>query len=134
MRRMRRCGTAGGGLSIKLQLAVDGNGRPLAITLTGGQRHPSIQLQPLLDGIGVTRLGGHSRPRKRPAHLLADRGYSHDELIGRGPFELGLLDRGEVGVRQPGRQPGRSPAAQRVNAASLPTGCQTLTAWRETLS
>jgi transposase len=44
--------------------------------VTAGQRHESTQLEPLLDAIRVPRpaLG---RPRKRPAHLIADRGYSY---------------------------------------------------------
>jgi transposase len=45
--------------------------------LTAGQRHESTQLGPLLDAIRVPRLGGAGRPRKRPAHLIADRGYSY---------------------------------------------------------
>jgi transposase len=55
---------------------VDGKGRPLAVTLTPGQRHESTQLESLLDGIAVPRPGGQGRPRKRPEYLLADRGYS----------------------------------------------------------
>ena len=45
--------------------------------ITAGQRHESTQLQPLLDTIRVPRPGGPGRPRKRPAHLVADRGYSY---------------------------------------------------------
>ena len=45
--------------------------------MTPGQRHESTQLQALLDGIWVPRPGGIGRPRKRPAHLTADRGYSY---------------------------------------------------------
>jgi transposase len=59
-----------------LYLAVDGHGRPLAVRLTGGQRHERTQLLALLDAIRVSRPGGHGRPWERPAHLLADRGYS----------------------------------------------------------
>ena len=44
--------------------------------VTAGQRHESTQLGPLLDGIGVPRPGS-GRPRKRPTHLVADRGYSY---------------------------------------------------------
>ena len=43
--------------------------------LTPGQRHDSTQLEPLLDAIRVPRPHGGGRPRKRPDHLLADRGY-----------------------------------------------------------
>jgi transposase len=44
--------------------------------VTAGQRHESTQLEPLLDTIRVPRpdLG---RPRKRPTHLTAERGYSY---------------------------------------------------------
>jgi transposase len=45
--------------------------------VTAGQRHESTQLEPLLDAIWVPRPGGSGRPRKRPAHLIADRGYSY---------------------------------------------------------
>jgi transposase len=49
----------------------------LAVTLTPGQRHDSTQLEPLLDAIWVPRPGGQGRPRKRPDHLIGDRGYSY---------------------------------------------------------
>jgi transposase len=45
--------------------------------ITAGQRHESTQLQPLLDAIRVPRPGGSGRPRKRPEHLVADRGDSY---------------------------------------------------------
>ena len=69
-------GRSRGGLTTKLHLACDGRGRPLAMLVTAGQRHESTQLQPLLDAIRVPRPGS-GRPRKRPAHLTADRGYSY---------------------------------------------------------
>jgi transposase len=47
------------------------------MVLTAGQRHQSTQLEPLLDAVGVPRPGGRGRPRKRPAHLVADRGSSY---------------------------------------------------------
>jgi transposase len=43
--------------------------------LTGGQRHESTQLEPVLDGIRVPRRRG--RPRKRPARLVGDKGFSY---------------------------------------------------------
>ena len=45
--------------------------------LTAGQRHESTQLGPLLDAIRVPRQATSGRPRKRPTHLIADRGYSY---------------------------------------------------------
>ncbi len=48
------------------------------MVVTAGQRNESTQLEAVLDGIRVKRPGGVGRPRKRPEHLIADRGYSHD--------------------------------------------------------
>jgi len=70
-------GRSRGGLTTKVHLACDGRGRPLGMLVTAGQRHESTQLGPLLDAIWVPRPGGSGRPRKRPAHLIADRGYSY---------------------------------------------------------
>ena len=69
-------GRSRGELTTKLHLACDGKGRPLSIVLTGGQRHESTQLEAVLDGIRVPRRG-RGRPRERPEHLIADRGYSY---------------------------------------------------------
>jgi transposase len=69
-------GRSRGGLSSKLHLAVDGRGLPLAVLLTAGQAGDNPQLLPLLDAIAVPRRG-RGRPRSRPAHLIADKGYSH---------------------------------------------------------
>jgi transposase len=46
------------------------------MVVTAGQRHESTQLVPLLDTIRVPRPSA-GRPRKRPTHLIADRGYSY---------------------------------------------------------
>ncbi|WP_455433060.1 IS5 family transposase [Streptomyces vietnamensis] len=57
---------------------VDGQGIPLAVSLTGGNRNDVTQLMPLLAKIpSVAGLVG--RPRRRPDTLLADRGYDHDK-------------------------------------------------------
>jgi transposase len=45
--------------------------------ITPGQRHDSTQLGAVLDAIHVPRPGGTGRPRKRPDHLIADKGYSY---------------------------------------------------------
>ncbi|WP_111557141.1 IS5 family transposase [Kitasatospora sp. SolWspMP-SS2h] len=62
----------------KHHLIVDRHGTPLAVTLTGGNRHDVTQLLPLLDAIPPIR-GLRGRPRRRPRRLFADRGYDHDE-------------------------------------------------------
>lgn len=46
------------------------------MVLTEGQRHDSTQLEVLLDAIRVPQRRG--RPRKRPALLCLDRGYSYE--------------------------------------------------------
>jgi transposase len=69
-------GRSRGGLSSKLPLVVDGRGLPLAVLLTAGQAGDNPQLLPLLDAIAVPR-HGRGRPRSKPTHLIADRGYSH---------------------------------------------------------
>jgi transposase len=76
-------GRSRGGFSTKLHLACDGKGRPLSVVLTGGQRHASTQLQELLDAVRVARpRSTPGRPRKRPARLPADRGYSFESRRG----------------------------------------------------
>jgi len=57
---------------------VDRCGTPLAVTLTGGNRHDVTQLLPLLDAIPPIR-GLRGRPRCRPRRLFADRGYDFDK-------------------------------------------------------
>jgi transposase len=47
------------------------------VVLTEGHRHDSTQLEAVLDAIRVPRPGGRGRPRKRPAHVIADKGYSY---------------------------------------------------------
>ena len=71
-------GRSRGGFTTKLHLACDGRGRLLSIVVTPGQRHESTQLGPVLDAIRVPRPGGCGRPRKRPDHVIADKGYSYE--------------------------------------------------------
>jgi hypothetical protein len=58
---------------------------PLAITLTGGNRHDITQPIPLLDAGPPIR----GRPRRRPRELFADRGYDHDLYRRRRRLESG---------------------------------------------
>ncbi|WP_373323568.1 IS5 family transposase [Streptomyces olivaceus] len=62
----------------KHHLIVDGQGIPLAVSLTGGNRNDVTQLEPLIDKIPAVA-GRVGRPRRRPDALLADRGYDHDK-------------------------------------------------------
>ncbi|MGW2441873.1 IS5 family transposase [Streptomyces goshikiensis] len=62
----------------KHHLIVDRHGTPLAVTLTGGNRHDVTQLLPLLDAVPSIR-GLRGRPRRKPRRLYADRGYDFDK-------------------------------------------------------
>ncbi|UKE72135.1 IS5 family transposase [Xanthomonas graminis] len=61
-------GRSRGGLSTKIHLAADGQGRPLRFVLTGGQRNDITQARALLAGF-------------RPRYVLADKGYDRRELV-----------------------------------------------------
>ncbi|WJK69877.1 transposase [Streptomyces albidoflavus] len=54
-------------------MIVDRHGTPLAVTLTGGNRHDVTQLLPLLDAVPPIR-GLRGRPRRKPASASAGRG------------------------------------------------------------
>ncbi|MET8236743.1 IS5 family transposase [Streptomyces sp. NPDC005078] len=62
----------------KHHVLTDGQGIPLAVSLTGGNRNDVTQLLPLLDKVPAVA-GVVGRPRQRPDALLADRGYDHDK-------------------------------------------------------
>ncbi|MFD8197267.1 IS5 family transposase [Streptomyces wuyuanensis] len=62
----------------KHHVLVEGQGIPLAVSLTGGNRNDVTQLLPLLAKVpSVAGLVG--RPRRRPDVVLGDRGYDHDK-------------------------------------------------------
>ncbi|SPS02893.1 transposase (fragment) [Cupriavidus taiwanensis] len=63
-----------GKLGSKRHLVVDRQGVPLALTVTGANRHDSVVFEDLVDAIpAVPGLSG--RPRRRPDKLHADKGY-----------------------------------------------------------
>ncbi|WP_420038096.1 IS5 family transposase [Streptomyces sp. cg28] len=68
-------GRSRGGLTTKIHLACDGRGRPLSFTLTGGNRNDCTQFEQVMAGIRIAR-PGPGRPRTRPDHVVADKGYS----------------------------------------------------------
>lgn len=58
----------------KHHLITDGEGTPLAVEVTAANRHDVTMLLPLVDA--VPAIGGRvGRPRRRPARVLADKGY-----------------------------------------------------------
>ncbi len=62
----------------KHHVIVDRHGTPLAVSVTGGNRHDVTQLIPLLEAAPPVR-GLRGRPRNRPKRLFADRGYDFDK-------------------------------------------------------
>lgn len=70
----------------KHHVVTDGNGIPLAVTVTGANQHDVTQLIPLVDAIPPVR-GKRGRPRRRPHCVLADRAYDsnphRDKLLER---------------------------------------------------
>ena len=61
----------------KNTLLTDGNGVPLACTLTGPNRHDVTELLPAVDAVPPVR-GRRGRPRRRPRAMLADRAYDSE--------------------------------------------------------
>jgi len=64
-------------LGSKHHLLTDGQGVPLAITLTKANRHDVTQLLPLLARIPPVR-GRRGRPRRRPDAVQGDRAYDSE--------------------------------------------------------
>jgi transposase len=82
------------------------------VVLTPGQRHDSTQLEPVLDAIRVPRPGGKGRPRKRPDHLIGDKGYSYPRCrrgLRRRRIAHTIPERDDQRARW-ARRPGRKPA------------------------
>src|SRR5512142_3024583 len=95
-----------GSLGWKHHLIVDRNGVPLAMIVTGGNRHDVTGLIPLVEAIPPIR-GRRGRPRRRPRYLLADRAYDHHayrrQLAGHGVTAL-IARRGTAPGSGLGRQ------------------------------
>ena len=68
-------GRSRGGWTTKAHVAVDGNGRPLSVLVTGGQCADTVHLELVMDAIAVPRADGHG-VRQHPDQLLGDKGYS----------------------------------------------------------
>jgi transposase len=61
-----------------VHLVSDGNGLPLAVEVTAGQRHESTQAERVLDKVRIPQRRG--RPRCRPVQLAGDKGYSYPRI------------------------------------------------------
>jgi transposase len=73
-------GRSRGGFSTKLHLRADAHGRPVALHLTGGERHDLLGVAPLFEQ-AVLRTGRRGRPRWKPAAVIADKAYSAAWLL-----------------------------------------------------
>lgn len=62
----------------KHHLIIEAQGIPLAIILTGANRHDVTQLQPLVDAI-LFIAGKRGRPLSKPRIVQGDRAYDHDK-------------------------------------------------------
>jgi hypothetical protein len=74
----------------KHHLLVDAGGLPLAVRVTGSNRHDVTQLLPLVEQVPPIR-GRPGRPLRRPRQLVGDRAYDSDHTathcghVGSGP-------------------------------------------------
>lgn len=72
-------GRSRGGFSTKVHIRTDGQGRPLVIVLTPGQRHETQVFGQLLSGVRI-KTTGPGRPSERPYKLVGDKGYNSKEI------------------------------------------------------
>jgi len=66
-----------GKLGSKHHVLTDAQGIPLAMTLTGANRHDVTQLLSLVDAVPAVR-GRRGRPRRRPRRVQGDRAYDSE--------------------------------------------------------
>ncbi|MGQ1798046.1 IS5 family transposase [Kocuria oceani] len=66
-----------GKLGTKYHLLVTADGLPLAVAITGANRHDSMLVEPILDGLAPVKGRGRGRPRRRPGKLHADKAYDN---------------------------------------------------------
>jgi transposase len=88
------------------------------VLVSGGQAGDNPYLLPVLDAIAL-RGGGPGRPRKRPALLLADKGYAHDSTraaLRRRGIRHAIPERRDQAARRAakGSRGGRPPDFDRV--------------------
>jgi transposase len=89
-REKQALGVSRGGLSTKIHILCEGQGKPLALTLTPGQDAEGGQVQPLLDQVQIG--GKRGAPRRRLGVVAGDKGYDsrqvREEIRSRGSRPL----------------------------------------------
>ena len=71
-------GRSRGGFGTKLHLVTDGQGVPLQVLASAGQRHESLFAEPVLSATQVRCANGRSR--RRPQRVAGDKGYSYPRI------------------------------------------------------
>lgn len=66
-------GRSRGGFGSKLHLVTDGQGLPLAVDVTAGQRHESTRFEDMMNAVRIDR-------RCRPLRVAGDKGYSYKHI------------------------------------------------------
>ena len=61
-----------------MHVVTDGNGLPLAVTVTAGQAHESTEFERVMNAVRIPNRRG--RPRCRPVRLAGDKGYSYPRI------------------------------------------------------
>ena len=74
-------GRSRGGLSTKLHLRIEGQGKLMTIVLTPGQQHKATVFETLMEQ-GAVKRPGRGRPRLRPDRVVGDKGYSSRAIRG----------------------------------------------------
>lgn len=72
-------GYSKGGFSTKIHLRCDGNGLPMTMLLTVGERHEAVMFETLMEQGAVKHSKG-GRPRIRPKRVAGDKGYSSRKI------------------------------------------------------
>ncbi len=74
-------GRSRGGFSTKIHVRCKGKGKTLVFELTPGEQHESTVFELLMEG-GAIKRRGRGRPRRLPARIAADKGYSNSRIRG----------------------------------------------------
>jgi transposase len=72
-------GRSRGGFTSKFHLLTDGQGFPISVQVSPGQRHDSMMFEAVMNGV-VPILQRQGRPRRRPKRLAGDKGYSYPRI------------------------------------------------------
>lgn len=71
-------GYSRGGFGSKIHLVSDGDGLPLSVLLTAGQKHEAPMFEETLNSVCVAQLSGPAR--RRPKSLAADKAYGSRKI------------------------------------------------------